>query len=284
VTAVRGDPNARRRLDHGGVLIAFEGGEGSGKSTQAERLAEWLRQRAVKVTVTHEPGATDFGARLRTILLDSAADAELTSRAEALLFAADRAQHVDAVIRPALDRGEVVITDRYVDSSLAYQGAGRALPLEDVRRLSRWATGGLEPDLTVLLDVDPELGLDRARSRVAAQDRLEKESLDFHNRVRRGFRALAEAAPERYAVIDTSRHPDVVAAVVRAAVLKRIASSREQARGRRPWFRLRGRRRLPESYPGPGGRSRVAERRRDQGENGGPAPERSADPAESHQP
>jgi dTMP kinase len=254
VTAVRGDPNARRRLDHGGVLIAFEGGEGSGKSTQSERLAAWLRERDVAVTVTHEPGATDFGARLRTILLDAAADAELTSRAEALLFAADRAQHVDAVIRPALDRGEIVITDRYVDSSLAYQGAGRALPVEDVRRLSRWATGGLEPDLTVLLDVDPVLGLDRARARGDEADRLEQESLDFHTRVRAAFRALAEAAPDRYSVIDTSRHPDVVAAVVRAAVVKRISGrQRDRRPGRRSWPRWRrGRGRLPERYPGPG--------------------------------
>jgi dTMP kinase len=261
VTAVRGDTTARRRLTHGGVLIAFEGGEGSGKSTQAERLAEWLRQRGAAVTVTHEPGATDFGARLRRILLDST-DGELTSRAEALLFAADRAQHVDAVIRPALDRGEVVITDRYVDSSLAYQGAGRSLALEDVRRLSRWATSGLEPDLTVLLDVDPELGLDRARSRSdggqpgsggpgggrpggggavgggpgasGERDRLERESLEFHRRVRRAFRALADAAPDRYVVIDSSRHPEAVAAVVRAAVGTRLAGDRRRRVPRRP--------------------------------------------------
>lgn len=236
VSAVRGDTTARRRLSHGGVLIAFEGGEGSGKSTQTERLATWLQQRGATVTVTHEPGATDFGARLRHILLDSV-DGELTSRAEALLFAADRAQHVDTVIRPALDRGEVVITDRYVDSSLAYQGAGRSLALEDVRRLSRWATSGLEPDLTVLLDVDPALGLDRARAREAAEDdqpdRLERESLEFHRRVRQAFRALADSAPDRYVVVDSSRHPEAVASVVRAAVTKRLAASRDRRR-RRP--------------------------------------------------
>src|SRR5262249_32773038 len=146
------------------MLIAFEGGEGSGKSTQVERLAQWLSDRGLAVTVTREPGATDFGSRLRRILLESP-DGALTPRAEALLFAADRAEHVDAVICPALDRGDVVITDRYVDSSLAYQGAGRALPVEDVRRLSRWATNGLVPDLTVLLDIDPELGLERVGTR-----------------------------------------------------------------------------------------------------------------------
>src|SRR5207253_2640213 len=163
---------------------------------------------------THEPGATDFGRRLRTILLDSP-DGSLTPRAEALLFAADRAQHVEAVIRPALDRGDVVITDRYVDSSLAYQGAGRALSVDDVRRLSRWATNGLVPDLTVLLDVEPELGLQRAgdRSATAAEgpatrpDRLERESMEFHRRVRQAFRALADASPDRYLVVDGSRHP-----------------------------------------------------------------------------
>jgi len=260
VTAVRGDTTARRRLSHGGVLIAFEGGEGSGKSTQAERLAGWLRERGAAVTVTHEPGATEFGARLRHILLE-AADGELTSRAEALLFAADRAQHVDAVIRPALDRGDVVITDRYVDSSLAYQGAGRSLALEDVRRLSRWATSGLEPDLTVLLDVDPELGLDRARAREAVQDeepdRLERESLEFHRRVRQAFRALADAAPDRYAVVDSSRHPEAVAAIVRTAVTKRLAAGRGRDRDRRrrrrpPTIRVpRLARPRPRPSPGP---------------------------------
>jgi dTMP kinase len=199
VTAVRRDTTARRRLARGGMLIALEGGEGSGKSTQADRLADWLRERGVPVTLTHEPGATEFGARLRRILLDSG-DGALTPRAEALLFAADRAHHVDAVIRPALDRGDVVITDRYVDSSLAYQGAGRSLSLDDIRRLSRWATNNLQPDLTVLLDVPPEVGLARARARGdgdgggrdggrrdgggGGADRLEREPLEFHRRVR----------------------------------------------------------------------------------------------------
>ena len=244
VTAVRGDTTARRRLSRGGVLIAFEGGEGSGKSTQVERLAQWLAERGVRVTVTHEPGATAFGVRLRRILLDSP-DGSLTPRAEALLFAADRAQHVDAVIRPALDRGDVVITDRYVDSSLAYQGAGRALSVDDVRRLSRWATNGLVPDLTVLLDLDPEVGLGRVSERAGSgdgpagdgPDRLERESLEFHRRVRQAFRALADAAPDRYLVVDGSRHPEAVATIVRTAVGKRLIARRadraRRAGGRR---------------------------------------------------
>jgi dTMP kinase len=223
LSALRGDTTTRRRLSKGGMLIAFEGGEGSGKSTQAARLAEWHTERGVAVTTTHEPGATDFGVRIRQILLDSP-DGSLSPRAEALLFAADRAHHVDTVIRPALERGDVVITDRYVDSSLAYQGAGRALSMDDVRRLSRWATSGLRPDLTVLLDVDPEVGLARARSSGGERDRLERESLEFHQRVRHAFRALADAAPDNYLVVDASRHPEAVAAVVRAAVAKRLAA------------------------------------------------------------
>ncbi|HEY9389640.1 MAG TPA: dTMP kinase [Mycobacteriales bacterium] len=216
VSSLRGDTIAQRRLRRGGVFIVFEGGEGVGKSTQAARLAESLRQRDVRVTVTREPGATRIGQQVRRIVLDSDGT-DLTPRAEALLFAADRAHHVDTVIRPALEAGEVVLSDRYVDSSLAYQGAGRALPVDEVRRLSRWATGGLEPDLTVLLDTDPEVGLSRARGRSVA-DRLEGESLDFHRRVRTAFRMLAEANPDRYVVVDATGDPEQVARAVLNAV------------------------------------------------------------------
>ncbi len=166
--------------------------------------------------VTHEPGGTPPGARIRALLLDPAT-AGLSPRAEALLYAADRAHHVETVVRPALDDGEVVVTDRYVDSSLAYQGAGRALVLEEVRRLSRWATGGLLPDLTVLLDLPPEAGLARARGRAAA-DRLESESLDFHERVRATFGSLAAAEPDRYLVLDAQRPADELADAVRERV------------------------------------------------------------------
>ncbi|HEX5494413.1 MAG TPA: dTMP kinase [Mycobacteriales bacterium] len=216
VSSLRGDTTAQRRLGRGGVFIVFEGGEGVGKTTQVGRLADSLRQRDIRVTVTREPGATEVGARVRRILLDPDGMA-LTPRAEALLFAADRAHHVDTVIRPALEAGEVVLSDRYVDSSLAYQGAGRALPVDEVRRLSRWATGGLEADLTVLLDVAPEVGLVRVRGR-SVTDRLESESLEFHGRVRTAFRMLAEANPDRYVVVDASGDPDRIAEVVREAV------------------------------------------------------------------
>ncbi|MCU1607519.1 MAG: tmk [Modestobacter sp.] len=216
VTALRRDTTARRRLAGGGVLIAFEGGEGAGKSTQVKRLQEWLTHEGYVSRATFEPGATASGAGIRSILLDPAS-AGLSPRAEALLYAADRAQHVHDVLRPALDAGEVVITDRFVDSSLAYQGAGRTIPMDDVRSISRWATEGLQPDLTVLLDLPPETGLARARSRATA-DRLEAESLDFHQRVRRTFAALAEAAPDRYLVLDAGRTPDELAAAIQARV------------------------------------------------------------------
>jgi dTMP kinase len=213
--SLRGDSAARRRMRSGGVFVAFEGGEGSGKSTQIQLLATSLRDRGRTITVTHEPGATTAGQRIRELVLH---DAEpLTARAEALLFAADRAQHVDTVIRPALDSGHVVLTDRYVDSSLAYQGSGRQLSLDEVRRVSRWATDDLRPDLTVLLDLPAADGLARARGRGAA-DKLELESLDFHERVREAFRMLAEAEPKRYIVIDARRPSAEIAAAVLAAV------------------------------------------------------------------
>ena len=167
-TALRGDSAKRRRMAGGGVFIAFEGGEGSGKSTQIGLLAAALRDAGVDVVVTQEPGATRVGRRIRDLLLHD--DEALAPRAEALLFAADRAHHVATVIQPALDRGDVVLTDRYVDSSMAYQGAGRELTFDEVRRLSGWATCGLTPDLTVLLDIPAAVGLERARGRAASTD------------------------------------------------------------------------------------------------------------------
>jgi dTMP kinase len=202
-----------------GLFVAFEGGEGVGKSTQIAAAAAWLRSELGRhVVETREPGGTPLGAELRGLLLDP--DGEITPRAEALLYAADRAQHVDSVIRPALDAGHIVLTDRYVDSTLAYQGAGRGL--DDTRLVTAWATGGLLPDLTVLLDLDPEVGLGRAGAR-AAPDRLEAASLAFHEAVRAGFLALAAEAPERYAVIDAAGDPDEIAAAVREAIAARLS-------------------------------------------------------------
>jgi dTMP kinase len=184
-----------------GLLIAFEGGEGSGKTTQARLISIWLRELGYDVVTTHEPGATKVGMRLRALLLDTA-HTGMSPQAEALMYAADRAEHVTSVIAPALDRGAIVITDRYVDSSLAYQGAGRNLPVEEIARFNWWATGGRVPDLTILLDMDPVAGLSR---RARSADRLEAEPADFHRRVRAGFQALARAEPGRYLVLDADR-------------------------------------------------------------------------------
>jgi dTMP kinase len=186
-----------------GLLIAFEGGEGSGKTTQARLVAIWLRELGYDVLTTHEPGATKIGMRLRALLLDTA-HTGMSPHAEALMYAADRAEHVASVIGPALARGTIVITDRYVDSSLAYQGAGRDLPVDEIARLNWWATGGRTPDLTILLDMDPMAGLSR---RARSADRLEAEPADFHLRVRAGFQALARAEPARYLVLDADRPP-----------------------------------------------------------------------------
>jgi dTMP kinase len=212
--AIRGEP-ASPPLDlaphangtaPAGLFVAFEGGEGSGKTTQARLVAIWLRGLGYDVVTTHEPGATKIGMRLRALLLDTA-HTGMSPHAEALMYAADRAEHVSSVIKPALARGAIVITDRYVDSSLAYQGTGRDLPVEEIARLNDWATGGRMPDLTVLLDMDPLAGLNR---RTRSADRLEAEPADFHYRVRDGFLALAKASPDRYLVLDAGRPPEQI--------------------------------------------------------------------------
>jgi dTMP kinase len=199
-----------------GLFVAFEGGEGAGKSTQVRRLFDWLGLVEVPARVTHEPGGTAPGARIRALLLDPAS-AGLSPRAEALLYAADRAHHVATLVRPALERGEVVLQDRYLDSSVAYQGAGRVLEPGDVRGLSLWAAEGLLPDLTLLLDVDAATARDR-RSTRTRYDRLEAEHDDFHERVRQAYRRLAEEEPDRFAVVDGGLPVDEVEQRIRAAV------------------------------------------------------------------
>lgn len=196
-----------------GRLIAFEGVEGSGKSTQLELLRRLLEGRGRDVVVTREPGGTPAGERVRALLLDPAV--ELHPRAEALLFAAARAELVEAVIRPALERGAVVLCDRYLDSSLAYQGEARGLGRDPVSQVNRFATGGLLPDLVVLLDLDPAAGLVR---RARDPDRIEAQDLGFHRRVRDAFRDLAAAEPGRFAVVDAAAPVTEVADRVQAAV------------------------------------------------------------------
>ncbi len=192
-----------------GVFVAFEGGEGVGKSTQVRLLGEALSREGYDVVLTREPGDSPVGQRLREILLDPGTGA-LDARAEALLYAADKAEHVQKVVQPALRRGAVVVTDRYVDSFLAYQGGGRALPSREVERLARWATAALRPHLTVLIDIDPQL----AYSRFGGRDRLEAEPVDFHQRVRAAFLDLAGRSPEHYLVVDGNAPRDSIAGLV----------------------------------------------------------------------
>ena len=199
--------------DSAGVFIALEGGEGVGKSTQERMLAEYLVAKGHEVVRTREPGGTPVAEEIRRILLTPRADG-LDAHAEALLFAAARAEHVARVIRPALDRGSVVICDRFLDSSVAYQGLGRELGADVIRDLSLWATGGLVPDLVIVLDLDPVIGL----GRLVSADRLEREPLEYHQRVRAGFTALAADHPDRYDLIDAANTPTGVAAAIRERV------------------------------------------------------------------
>jgi dTMP kinase len=198
-SAIRGDLGASVSVVTPGLFIAFEGGEGSGKSTQSKLLGEWLESEGISVVLTREPGGTELGQGLRNILL-AKETGHISPRAEALLYAADRAHHVYSVIQPNLENGRVVITDRYTDSSIAYQGAGRVLSSEEVGRISRWATGSLTPHLTIILDQLPAIGL----ARIAEGDRLESESIDFHERVRDEYAILAGADPDRYLVLDAT--------------------------------------------------------------------------------
>ena len=200
LNALRGELGSITLMKSDGIFIAFEGGEGSGKSTQAKLLKGWFEEEGKEVTLTREPGGSVLGKGLRKILLANETGV-ISPRSEALLYAADRAHHVYSVIKPALERGEVVITDRYFDSSISYQGAGRTLSSSEVARISRWATESLYPTLTIILDQPAEIGLSRKKN----ADRLESESIDFHNRVRQEYLQLASVDPERYLVIDARK-------------------------------------------------------------------------------
>jgi dTMP kinase len=183
-----------------GVFITFEGGDGSGKTTQIHLLQKWLSDNGHTVVVTREPGGTDLGNQLRDIILHSTGF--IAPRAEALLYAADRSHHIHTLVRPALERGDVVVQDRYFDSSVAYQGAGRVLDATEVRELSLWATERLMPHLTILLDVPADVAKARQLGDERRFDRLEAEAQDFHERVRESYLALAEAEPDRFLVLD----------------------------------------------------------------------------------
>jgi dTMP kinase len=216
-----------------GVFIAFEGGEGTGKSTQSKLLKKWLEQEGEDVVLSREPGGTDLGQGLRKILLGHETGA-ISPRAEALLYAADRAHHVFSTIRPALDRGDVVITDRYFDSSIAYQGAGRVLQPNEVARISRWATESLFPTLTIVIDQPAEVGLARLKSR----DRLEAEPLAFHERVRNEFLQIASLDPERYLIVDGTQniddiHAEIISRVGEIPALKRNSEKQKRTKTKR---------------------------------------------------
>jgi dTMP kinase len=198
-----------------GLFITFEGGDGSGKTTQARFLSDWLQASGRTVVHTREPGGTELGLELREIVLHRRGD--IAPRAEALIYAADRAHHIATKVRPAVERGDVVIQDRYLDSSVAYQGAGRVLDGTEIRNLSLWATEGFMPALTILLDLDESVGRNRLERRTK-YDRLEAEHDDFHARVRAGYLALAAAEPERFLVLNATDSMESIAAAIRARV------------------------------------------------------------------
>ena len=205
----------------GGAFVVFEGGDGVGKTTQVDRLCAWLANEGHEVLKTFEPGDTTVGAMFRPIVLEPASG-EMSPRAEALLYAADNAQHIFSVVRPALERGAVVVCDRYVDSMLAYQGAGRVLELAEIERIARWATEDLRPDLTIVLDAELSLTVNAK----AQKDRLESAGEVFHERTRQFFLGLARRDPEHYLVLDARASRDEIAARVVARVEQLVAPAR----------------------------------------------------------
>lgn len=208
-----------------GLFISFEGGDGAGKSTQIRMLADRIRDLGLPLTLTREPGGTALCQQIRAVLLDPA-NTDLAPRAEALLYAADRTQHAATVIRPALLAGRILISDRFDDSSVVYQGHARGMGMEEIRALSAWGTSGLTPDVTVILDVDPVKSLSRvATTEYGQPDRIEEEAIEFHEKVRAGFLAVAEQDPNRYRVVNATRTPEQVATQVWAAVAPAIAAA-----------------------------------------------------------
>jgi dTMP kinase len=199
-----------------GIFITFEGGDGSGKSTQVALLTEWLVAEGRTVVHSREPGGTDLGEELREIILHRRG--YIAPRAEALLYAADRAHNIATKVRPAVERGDVVIQDRYIDSSVAYQGAGRVLDATEIRNLSLWATEGLIPELTILLDLDAHAGRGRVEAADGVYDRLEAEKHDFHERVRDAYLELAANEPDRFLVLDATATIEAIAGSIRERV------------------------------------------------------------------
>ncbi|MGY2892034.1 dTMP kinase [Deinococcus sp. UYEF24] len=211
------------RTSTSGLFVTFEGPEGAGKSTQIRLLAEQLLQEKIPHLLTREPGGTDIGGKLRELVLDTRS--RMSAMTEFLIYSASRAQLVGEVMWPALERGEVLVCDRYVDSSYAYQGYGRGLDMTQLRAVSEAATGGLMPDLTILLNIEPELGLQRA-ARVGEPDRIEQAGLEFHARVREGFLSMAAAEPGRFLVLDGAQAQKPLSEAICKAVSARMSVSR----------------------------------------------------------
>jgi len=203
------------------MFITLEGPEGSGKTSQIQPLAEYLHQQGYEVLTTREPGGTVIGDQIRSTLMDLR-NAGMSPRTEILLFLAARAQFVDEIVRPALAQGKIVLSDRYADSTLAYQGYGHGVDLAVLRQMLQFATGGLQPDLTLLLDVDPLEGLRRRRSSGGEWNRLDAYPADFHQRVRQGYLELVQAEPQRWLVIDAGQPPEQVQSALRRVILERL--------------------------------------------------------------
>lgn len=204
-----------------GLFITFEGGDGSGKSTQSKLLVDWLQTQGRTVVTTREPGGTELGEELREIVLHS--HGHITPKTEALIYAADRAHHIATKVRPAVEKGDVVVQDRYFDSSVAYQGVARGLGAEQVREISMWATDGMVPDLTILLDLDATIGRGRLDASRTRYDRLEAEEQEFHDRVRAAYLHIAEAEPDRFLVLDATAPIADIAVAIRSRVSALLA-------------------------------------------------------------
>lgn len=218
VEAVRKELESRSASATPGLFISFEGGDGSGKTSQMAALAQVLSDAGIPVLVTREPGGTEMGKQLRNLVMHGPEDVD--PRTEALLYAADRAYHVATLIRPALAEGTVVFEDRYIDSSVAYQGAARELGLDEVRGLSEWATGGLYPEITILFDLDPKVAIARTGS---TPDRLERSGDEFHQRVRDGYLQMAQADSQRFVTIDASGDMETVRGAALRALTERVS-------------------------------------------------------------
>jgi dTMP kinase len=205
-----------------GKLIVFEGVEGCGKTTQMQMTREWLQSLGVAVVITREPGGTELGVKLRRLLLEKTEGETIADRTELLLYAADRAQHIETELKPNLKQGKIILCDRFIDSTIAYQGYGRGLDMHLIHQLNQIATGGLESDITLWFDLDAEVGLKRKRCSGEVADRIEQEEITFHLRVQQGYTEIAASQPKRVKKIDASLTPELVQQQIQEILLNNI--------------------------------------------------------------